>query len=94
MSTRQLNLPSNVPYPQDDDDDENQSFANLMSHFQNGGDDLEQILQNERRILIRWIFPRNGYSNPIFIYMEQKLDENQLFRYKIEINSSLIIGKK
>jgi hypothetical protein len=29
-----------------------ESFANLMSHFQNGGDDLEQILQNERRNLV------------------------------------------
>jgi hypothetical protein len=48
----QLNLPSNVPYPQDDDDDENQSFSNLMSHFSNGGDDLEQIIQNERHNLV------------------------------------------
>ena len=52
MSTRQFNLPSNVSYPQGDDDDKNQSFANLMSHFQNGGDDLEQILQNERPNLV------------------------------------------
>jgi hypothetical protein len=41
-----------VPYPQDDDDDESQSFADLISHFQNGGNDLEQILQNERRNLV------------------------------------------
>jgi hypothetical protein len=52
MSTRQLNLPSNVPYPQDDDDDENQSFSYLMSHFSNGGDDLEQIIQNESHNLV------------------------------------------
>ena len=50
MSTQRFILPNNVPYPQDDD--ENQSFAILMSHFQNGGDDLEQILQNERRNLV------------------------------------------
>lgn len=50
MATRQLNLTSNVPYPQDDD--ENQSFSNLMSHFPNAEDDLEQILQNERPNLV------------------------------------------
>ena len=52
MSTAQLNLPSNGPYPQDDDDDENQSLSNLMSHFQNSGDDLKPIIQNERRNLV------------------------------------------
>ena len=52
MSTQRFYLPNNVPYPQDDDDDESQSFADLISHFQNGGNDLEQILQNERRNLV------------------------------------------
>ena len=51
MSTERLNLPIHLPFPHHDDN-ESQSFADLMSHFQNGGEDLEQILQNERPNLV------------------------------------------
>jgi hypothetical protein len=51
MSTERFNLPNNLPFPHDDNN-ESQSFADLMSHFQNGGEDLEHILQNERPNLV------------------------------------------
>lgn len=51
MSTQRVNLPNNLPFPHDDDN-ENQSFADLMSHFQNGGEDLQHILQSERQNLV------------------------------------------
>ena len=51
MSTERFNLPNHLPFPHDDDN-ESQAFADLMSHFQNGGEDLEQILQNERPNLV------------------------------------------